>query len=106
MYDSQTAPRCSLGHGKQSEVKGIFVHLLYGFVWFTEIGPEQRTYAICIQPVTNWEVLQDLVQQVYDSKTAHRRSLGGLVQCAVNGIFVHLLYGVVRFPKVGQKQRT
>ena len=39
LYDSQTAYRCSPGHGKQSAAKGIFVHLLYGFVRLPKSDP-------------------------------------------------------------------
>ena len=49
--------------------------------------------------VTNWKVPQDLVQQVYVSKTAHECSPAGGEQSAVNAIFVHLLQEFVRLQK-------
>ena len=39
--DSQTTHGCSPDHGKQSAVKGICIHLLYGFVRLCEVGPAQ-----------------------------------------------------------------
>ena len=91
VYDFQTAHGCSLGHGKQSAAKGLIVHLQYGIVRLPEIGHEQHTYAICIQPVTNWKVPYDLVQQVYESQNAYGCSPGHGKQSAAIGIFVQLL---------------
>ena len=41
VYDSKTTHGCSPVHGKQSTVKAIFVHLLYGFVRLPEMGLKQ-----------------------------------------------------------------
>ena len=41
VYDYETAHRSSTHRGQQSSVNGIFVHLLYRSVQFTEVGPER-----------------------------------------------------------------
>ena len=47
-----------------------------------------------------------IVHEVYDSETVHGSSLYDVQQPAANGIFAHLLYVPVQFPKFGPEQLT
>ena len=96
MYDHYTTQAYSLGRGKQSTAKDIFVHLVYGSVQLSEVGRLTVVIGLNTQAVPNWEVPLLLVHQVYDQYTTQACSLGHGEQSAVNGIFVHLLYGSVQ----------